>query len=230
MCGRFTQDFSYADLHAYFNFFGQPLGNMEPRYNICPTQQICVVLSTETVHALERMRWGLVPSWWQRPLKELPATFNARAETVSEKPTFRSAFRARRCIIPASGTYEWQSVADGKQPWYFTPTNGPLFFIAGLWEAWTNPHSPHEQVHSTTMIITEANQFVGQYHDRMPVLLQREDLADWLSGKKGEELLKPAANDVLKAHRVSRAINSSKAKDERTLIKEVEPKQSLLDF
>lgn len=219
MCGRFTQQFSYAELHAYFSFFGQPLGNIEPRYNICPTQPVTVVLSDGAQgHFLERMRWGLVPSWWKKPLKELPATFNARAETVAEKPTFRAAFRSRRCVIPASGTFEWQDVSDGKQPWYFTPANAPLMLIAGLWESWTNPEKPGETVRSTTMIITEANGFVGQYHDRMPVLLGVDDMAAWLSGDKGVELLKPAANDVLKAWPVARTINSSRAKDESGLI------------
>lgn len=117
MCGRFSQDFFYADLHSYFAFFGQSLGNLEPRYNICPTQNIAVVLpSPGSGHSLTRMRWGLVPSWWKKTLKELPATFNARAETVAEKPMFRSAFKSRRCVIQASGTFEWQDVSDGKQP------------------------------------------------------------------------------------------------------------------
>ena len=229
MCGRFTQDFSYADLHAYFEFFGQPLGNIEPRYNICPTHNITVVLpSPGGGHLLERMRWGLAPSWWKKTLKELPATFNARADTVAERPVFRSAFKSRRCVIPASGTFEWQDVGDGKQPWYFTPSNGPLFLIAGLWEDWSNPQAPSETVRSTTMIITEANEFVAQYHGRMPVLLKPEDLSDWLSGVRGHDLLKPAANDVLQAHPVSRAVNSSRATDEIGIIAEVEIQTDLI--
>ncbi len=223
MCGRFTQQFSYAELHAYFSFFGQPLGNIEPRYNICPTQPVTVVLGDGGQgHFLERMRWGLVPSWWKKPLRELPATFNARAETVTVKPAFRSAFRSRRCVIPASGTFEWQDVADGKQPWYFTPASGPLMLIAGLWESWIDPAKPGDTVRSATMIITQANGLVSQYHDRMPVLLGIDDMAGWLSGEKGVELLKPAANDVLKSWPVARTVNSSRAKDESGLIAPVE--------
>ena len=230
MCGRFTQQFSYAELHAYFEFFGQPLGNLEPRYSICPTQSIAVVLSSPAGgHALHRMRWGLIPPWWKKPLKELPATFNARAETVTEKPSFRAAFRARRCVIPASGTYEWQNTSDGKQPWYFTPSDGPIFLIAGLWESWTDPGQPTSSIQSATMIITEANNFVSQYHDRMPVLLQKCQIDDWLSGKTGTEILHPAPDDTLTARAVSRRINSSRVKDEANLIEAVPPQRTLLD-
>lgn len=230
MCGRFTQTFSYSELHAYFEFFAQPLGNIEPRYSICPTQDITVVRSMpEGGHSLQRMRWGLVPPWWKKSLKELPATFNARAETVTEKPTFRSAFRTRRCIIPASGTYEWQTLSDGKQPWYFTPTQTPFFMIAGLWEAWTNPENKAETVLSATMIITDANDFVAQYHDRMPVLLHKSQIDGWLSGKLGTEILKPADAGLIKAHPVHRRINSSRVKDEPQLMEKIALQPKLLD-
>jgi putative SOS response-associated peptidase YedK len=145
MCGRFTQYFTYADLHAYWRAFADPnvaapLGNLQPRYHICPTDPIVAVLQTKAGLALERVRWGLAPFWWKQPLKKLPATFNARAETVATKPMFREAFKQRRCIIPASGYYEWQDRADGKQPWYFTAaTAEPILLIAGLWETWKNP-------------------------------------------------------------------------------------------
>lgn len=229
MCGRFTQAFSYADLHAYFSFFGQPLGNLEPRYSICPTQDIIVALpGTAETHRLERMRWGLVPPWWKKPLKELPSTFNARAETVAEKPTFRAAFRTRRCIIPASGTYEWQDRADGKQPWYFTPAQGPLFLIAGLWEEAAHPDAPGQVIRSATMVITDANAFVGQYHDRMPVLLTRQTMQPWLTGAAGHELLQPATGDMIRAHPVARRLNNARVKDEETLIQPVAIQSDLL--
>lgn len=230
VCGRFTQQFSYSDLHAYFEFFGQPLGNLEPRYSICPTQDIIVATASPLGgHSLQRMRWGLVPSWWKKPLKELPSTFNARAETVSEKPTFRAAYRARRCVIPASGTYEWQDVTDGKQPWYFTPANGPLFLIAGLWEQAPHPEQPGSTITSATMVITDANPFVARYHDRMPVLLTRDTMAGWLSGALGDELLKPAPDGLIQAHPVSRRVNNSRVKDEASLIEPVSVQRSLLD-
>ena len=222
MCGRFTQYFSYAELHAYFSFFGEtlttPPTNLQPRWHLCPTDPVWVVLHGENGLRLEQMRWGLAPYWWKQPLKKLPATFNARAETVETKPMFREAFKRRRCVIPASGYYEWQDVADGKQPWYFTPREGPIVLIAGLWETWKDPEPPRDTVRSTTMVITEPNSFVAQYHDRMPVLLTRETAGDWLSGAKGSELLKPDENDLVKAWPVSRKVNSSKAPDAPDLI------------
>jgi putative SOS response-associated peptidase YedK len=221
MCGRFTQEFSYQELHAYFSFFGHPLGNLEPPYNICPTDPVIAWVHTEAGAALERMRWGLVPGWWKKSLKEVPATFNARAETVAAKPMFRSAFKARRCIIPASGYYEWQDTPGGKQPWYFTSASGPVLLIAGLWEIWKNPEPPGDTVRSATMVITEPNAFVARYHDQMPVVLGKDQIGPWLSGEAGAELLMPAANDALKAWSVSRKVSTSKAPNEPSLIVEV---------
>jgi putative SOS response-associated peptidase YedK len=226
MCGRFTQYYSYAELHDYWSFwsdtFSTPPTNLQPRWHLCPTDPVWVVTHSAKGFALEHMRWGLAPFWWKQPLKKLPPTFNARAETVAEKPMFREAFKRRRCIIPASGYYEWQDVADGKQPWYFTSrANDPILLIAGLWETWKNPAPPHDTVRSTTMVVTEPNKFAAQYHDRMPVLLTRETTMDWLSGAKGGELMKPAAEDMLQAWPVSRVVNSSKAVDAPGLIEAI---------
>ena len=225
MCGRFTQYYSYAELHAYWSFWSEaivtPPTNLQPRWHLRPTEPVWVVTHGAKGFALEHMRWGLAPAWWKQPLKKLPASFNARAETVAEKPFFREAFKKRRCVIPVSGYYEWQDTAGGKQPWYFTPREGAIMLIAGLWETWKNPELPHESVRSTTMVITEPNAFVAQYHDRMPVLLTRETTMDWLSGEKGLELLKPAPEDEVTAWPVSRAVNSSKAPDEPELIERI---------
>jgi putative SOS response-associated peptidase YedK len=223
VCGRFTQAFSYGDLHAYFSFFGQPLGNLAPRYSLCPTQDIVVVRSaSDGGHELERMRWGLVPAWWRKPLRELPATFNARVETVAEKPTFRAAFRSRRCVIPATGTYEWESTPDGKQPWYFTPSEGAFFLIAGLWEEALHPELPGQTIRSTTMLIGNANPFVGQYHDRMPILLNRETMQPWLSGAAHPDTLEPPGDGAIRATPVSRRLNNARVNDDETLITPVD--------
>jgi putative SOS response-associated peptidase YedK len=114
-----------------------PPSNLQQRYNICPTTTIDAVLEHDGTRTLAQMRWGLIPSWWNKPLKEMRlSTFNARAETVASKPMFRSAFKRNRCIIPASGYYEWQTTPDGKQPYYFTAKDGPILSIAGLWDEW----------------------------------------------------------------------------------------------
>src|SRR6266446_1735776 len=121
---------------------------------------------------LVEMRWGLVPFWWSKPLKELRlATFNARVETVTTKPFFREPFKKKRCLMPVSGYYEWQDTPEGKQPWYFTARDGsPVLTIASLWDEWKNRESG-DRLKSCAMIITEPNEFVAQMHDRMPVLL-----------------------------------------------------------
>jgi putative SOS response-associated peptidase YedK len=168
------------------------------------------------------MRWGLVPGWWNKPLKELKlATFNARVETVATKPFFRSAFKRTRCLIPASGYYEWQDTPNGKQPYYFTRRDGSVVTIAGLWDEWKNVETGGP-LKSCTMIITNANKFVGEVHDRMPVMLEPNEFEPWLSGKAGLEVLKPANNDLLQKWAVSKRINSSRASDDdETLIERI---------
>jgi putative SOS response-associated peptidase YedK len=169
-----------------------------------------------------RMRWGLVPSWWPKPLKELrAATFNARVETVADKPFFRDAFRRNRCLIPASGYYEWQDTATGKQPWYFTRADDEPMTFAGLWDEWKDK-ATGDVLKSCTMLITEPNDFVAEVHDRMPVVLESKDFSSWLHDG-GSTLLRPAANDVLQRWPVSRRVNSSRAPaDDPSLIDQAE--------
>jgi putative SOS response-associated peptidase YedK len=150
------------------------------------------------------------PSWWSKSLKELrAATFNARAETVETKPFFRDAFKRSRCLIPASGCYEWRNEAGGKQPYYFTRADGEPMTFAGLWDEWKD-HATGEKLKSYTMIITEPNAVAAEIHDRMPVILERIDFDSWLS-HGGTALLKPAANDILQRWPVSKRVNSSRA-------------------
>jgi putative SOS response-associated peptidase YedK len=197
-----------------------PPHNLRPRYNVCPTDPVDVVTAERQLVA---MRWGLVPWWWNKPLKELRmATFNARAGTVETKPVFRDAFKRSRCLIPMSGYYEWQNTPGGKQPWYFTTRDGsPLLTAAGLWDEWKN-HETGERLKSCTMVVTEPNEFAAEIHDRMPVFLTEEQFAPWLSGEAGAEYLKPAPNDYLQRWQVSKRVNSSKADaDDPTLIEQV---------
>ena len=197
---------------------------LTPRYNICPTDTIDTIVSEQGVRSLVTMRWGLVPRWWTKPLKEIKlATFNARAETVTTKPFFRDAFRRARCLIPVSGYFEWQDTSDGKQPWYFTARDGsPGLTVAGLWDEWRNPETG-QPLKSCTMLITEPNEFVAEIHDRMPVLLTEKQFEPWLTGEAGQEFLKPPPNDFLQKWPVSKRVNSSRVDpDDATLIEKVE--------
>ena len=174
------------------------------------------------------MRWGLIPQWWNKPLKELRlATFNARDETVDTKPFFRGAFKRNRCLIPVSGYYEWhydepENKKKKPQPYYFAARDGsPILTTAGLWDEWKDRASG-ETIHSCTMIITEPNRFVAQVHDRMPVLLRPDQFDAWLDGSAGKEMLVPAAEDMLNRVPVSQRVNSSRApNDDPTLIEPI---------
>jgi putative SOS response-associated peptidase YedK len=215
MCGRFTYRLTWPELVRLYRLtLDMPARNTQPRYNICPTTPIDAVIERGGKRELLPMRWGLIPSWWSKPLKEMKvATFNARVETVAEKPVFRDAFKRTRCLIPASGYYEWNDEPDGKQPYYFTRRDEQPITIAGLWDTW-HDRQAGETIKSCAMIITDANEFVGEVHDRMPVILEANQFEPWLSGSAGLEMLKPAPNDVLQRWPVSKRVNSSRASDE----------------
>jgi putative SOS response-associated peptidase YedK len=213
MCGRFTQAYSWAEVHAFLDLVGAPR-NLRARYNIAPTTEVDVVRLGPDGPELVRMRWGLVPFFWSKSLRELPATFNARAETVAEKPMFRDAFRKRRCVIPASGFYEWTGPRDDRQPHLFTAADGaPVLGLAGLWDRWHDPSSG-EEVLSCTIVVTAASAWMTPYHDRMPVLLAADDVAAWLHGTLGRDDLKPASESALQAWPVSRRVNRAGEGDE----------------
>jgi putative SOS response-associated peptidase YedK len=143
----------------------------------------------------------------------MKVAFNARAETVADKPVFRDAFKRTRCLIPASGYYERQDTPDGKHPYYFTRRDGDPITVAGLWDRWHDKQAG-ETVKSCAMIITDANEFVAEVHDRMPVVLEPDQFERWLSGGAGAELLKPTGSDVLQRWPVSKRVNSSRASDD----------------
>ncbi len=221
MCGRFTQSYTWRELVELYRLT-QPALNLRPRYNIAPTTQIDVVRLAETGPELVPMRWGLIPGWWKKTAKEVPSTFNARAETIAQKPMFRSAFKRTRCIVPASGYYEWRAVQGGKQPYFISAADGAVLSIADLWDEWKDPEA-REAVLSATLIVTAANTFTRPIHDRMPVLLGQQDHEAWLAGKAGVELLQPAPNDLLRMWPVSKRGNvSGRGDDDPSLIEPVE--------
>lgn len=209
MCGRYTQQMTWRELVELYRIHDQAEQELRPRYNAAPTQTLPVVRQGETGRALSLMRWGLVPAWWKKSLRELPSTFNARAETVAEKPMFRSAFKARRCLVPASGYYEWRQEAGGKQPYLFTRRDGAPLTLAGLWERSRAPGS-EEAIESFTIVVGAASGLAGEYHDRMPVILEAEDWETWLQAPPeiAGGLLRPAAEDRLQVRPVSRALGN----------------------
>ena len=214
MCGRFTQHYTWAEVHAFLSVFGAPQ-NLRPRYNIAPTTPVDVVrLNAERQRELVSMRWGLVPAWWKRPLKELPATFNARAETLAEKPMFRGAFKTRRCIIPASGFYEWTGDQANRKPHLFTAGDGsPVLAFAGLWAMARDPDTGGDLL-SCTMVVSDASAWMEVYHDRMPVILEPAQFDAWLDGSMGADALKPASEEALRKWLVSPRMNRKGFGDE----------------
>jgi putative SOS response-associated peptidase YedK len=224
MCGRFTNRLTWREIVALYRLSvpATPERNVPARYNICPTAMIDVVIERDDKRELVPMRWGLIPSWWKKTVREAPSTFNARAETIASKPTFRSAFKRSRCLIPASGYYEWQNTPTGKQPYYYTARDGSPLTFAGLWDEWKDIEAG-EPLKSCTMIVTNANELAAKIHNRMPVLLMPNEFEPWLSGQAGTEILNRAPELMLQAWPVSRRVNSSRAPgDNPTLIEEVE--------
>jgi putative SOS response-associated peptidase YedK len=222
MCGRFVQRYGWHEVQDLYELPAGPARNLQAHYNIAPTDPVEVVrLDTDGAIELVSMRWGLVPWWWNKPLKQLPASFNARAETVANKPMFRDAFKRSRCIIPASGYYEWLKRPDGRQPYFITAADAGLLSFAGLWDRWKNPETG-ERIASCTIIVTDANELTRPIHDRMPVVLDRADIRPWLRGEADTELLRPAAEDRLRMWPVSRRVNKTgTGDDDPSLIDEV---------
>ncbi len=207
MCGRYTLTVPVEILAEEFGVTG-PLPEVPPSYNIAPTQEVAAVLADDGERRLEMLRWGLIPSWADDPGIG-SRMINARSETVPEKPSFRRAFRERRCLIIADGFYEWKRTNDGKQPYYIRMEGGRPFAFAGLWESW---RGGREEIRSCTILTTEANDRVSNIHHRMPVILAPEDHGLWLDPDVREAdpllpLLAPYPDDVMDAYPVSRFVN-----------------------
>jgi len=212
MCGRFTNSAKAKDIEKEFKVGRLNQVRFEPRYNIAPTQIIPAVIETDGKRVAAEFRWGLIPSW-AKDESIGSKMINARAETLAEKPSFRNAFKSRRCIIPASGFYEWSKKGDqGKQPFYFYLKDKEVFGFAGLFEEWLDKESG-ELVETCTIITTEANEVLEPVHDRMPVILKPEDYDQWLDEKEKstdrlQGLLVPFAAGSMASHAVGKAVNS----------------------
>lgn len=199
MCGRYALHAHPDVVSLQFGLRSVPL--FEPRYNIAPAARVLIVRSDGAAFA----RWGLVPGWAKAP--SLTAKLNnARAETVAQKSAFRDAYRKRRCLIPASGFYEWKAEFGRKQPYYVFPPRDALFAFAGLWESWHGPDGVALQ--TCAIITTEANRKMRAVYGRMPVIVARADYSGWLGG--GEGLLAPCPDSVIEIRRVGRAVNDAR--------------------
>ncbi|MCC9076558.1 SOS response-associated peptidase [Litorilinea aerophila] len=214
MCGRFTLFSSPERLAELFDLAEPP--QLAPRYNIAPTQPVAIVRADARTQTREwaLVQWGLVPSWAKDPSMG-SRLINARAETVAEKPSFRAAFKRRRCLIPADGFYEWQRTSKGKQPYFVHLRDGSPFAMAGLWEFWTGPDG--SALESCTILTTEANELMAPLHNRMPVIVAPEDYQNWLTIDLDRErerasllhhLLRPFPAEAMEAYPVSTYVNS----------------------
>lgn len=208
MCGRFALAAPPAALIAHFGL--DHCASFAPRYNIAPTAQVPVIrLAPEGKRVADLLKWGLVPHWAKDPAIG-NRLINARAETVAEKPAFRSAWKRRRCLIPASGYYEWQTVPGArKQPWYVRLKHDELMALAGLWESWTSPEG--DILRSFCVITTSANDILQPIHERMPAIIGREHWTDWLDPGHADvaALLAPSAAAEMQAWPVSRRVSSA---------------------
>ena len=209
MCGRYSLVASIADLEGRFGFDGADVA-YSSSYNVAPTQGVLTLVAENEARRAVRMRWGLIPSW-AREASIGSRMINARAETVAEKPSFRTALRQRRCLVLTDGFYEWRRTSAGKRPMRITMASGEPFAFAGLWDTWRDPQD--EAVTSCTIITTEANDLLRPIHDRMPVILQRDQEGLWLEHDVREpdilrEVLIPHNPGAMKAYEVSTLVNS----------------------
>ena len=211
MCGRFALGWPSKNVKEHFHLPEVP--KLVPRYNIAPSQDVAVIrhLTEDRPRQLDMLHWGLIPHW-AKDRKIGYKMINARAETLAEKPSFRTAFKKRRCLIAADGFYEWLHSGKIKQPYHIKLKDGNLFGFAGLWESWHDPEGG--RLESCTIITTGANALVKQIHDRMPVIIQPESYDLWLDINTRKEtlqqLLRPYPAEEMVAYQVSSKVNSPK--------------------
>ena len=208
MCGRFVINMP-SDLMAQL-FDSVPSNDLPdvPNFNVCPTTQVHVVSSGVDGRKLQAMRWGFIPKWYKKP-NDGPLLINARAETIAEKPAFKSACRERRCIIPISGFYEWMRDGGVKLPWYIQRRDTQPMALAGIWQQWGE-----DNMSTCAMVTTQAHGKMSEIHHRIPVILEEKDWGKWLGeqGKGAALLMNETADENLLFHRVDTEVNSNRAK------------------
>jgi len=216
VCGRFGLFVTPEVLEEYFSL-DDLVAAVEPRYNLTPGRAVAVVREHEGQLRLEPLQWGLIP-FWAKDATIGRKLVNARLDSIAEKPAYREAWQRRRCLIPASGFYEWSEPKDGrKRPYFIRPGSEPLLALAGLWERWRTPEG--EKLETCVIVTTDANAQLAPIHDRMPLLIPRDAHALWLDPRSTvDDMLKLAARPpALEAHPVGFGVNDPKNDDE-TLI------------
>jgi putative SOS response-associated peptidase YedK len=219
MCGRFSLHTDEARIREAFHLQGAAPPGLTPRFNIAPGQDVPVIRDTEAGPEMRMARWGLVPHWSKEP-KTRYSTINARIETVAEKPTYRHAFRHRRCLIPADGFYEWKVVNGHRIPHHIHMHDDDVFAFAGLWERW---EGGGETLDSCSIIVMPANEVMRPLHERMPAIIAPAHYDQWLDSRMtGKDeimgLLNSAPSTQLKMHPVSTWVNSPGHDDERCMV------------
>jgi putative SOS response-associated peptidase YedK len=218
MCGRYTLSANGDELVEAFDI-PTPSFDLVALYNIAPGQLAPVVAADRRGRRMGLLTWGLVPGWVDEPGEGI---INARVESVGERPTFREALERRRCLVPADGFYEWKRVTGGKIPYWIHPSAGGVLSFAGIWERWSRPGT--EPRHTFAILTTEANADVASLHDRMPVIVPRENRSAWLDrsrdGVAALALLGRAPDGALTSHSVSPRVNRT-AEDDAGLIERV---------
>ena len=209
MCGRFSLTADLGELARRFEFEGN-WNELEPNYNVAPTQNVLTVIDDGDNRRGGFMRWGLIPHWAKTPSIG-SRMINARAETVAQKPAYRSAFKRRRCLVLADGFYEWQRIGKVKKPMRIVMQSGEPFAFAGLWAVWKDPEG--NTVPSCTIITTEANDLLRPIHNRMPVILPKEMEQFWLDrdvqdSAALENALTSHPSELMKTYQVSTLVNS----------------------
>lgn len=215
MCGRFTQAMTWRQLVELYRLPDQPEPPLEQRFNVAPTQPLLTIRRLDELRHIFLTRWGLVPAW-AKDAAIGNRMINARAETLAEKPAFRASYRHRRCLIPASGFYEWRGHRSARQPHYIHAISGSILTFAGLWERWRDPAARDAPALETcTIITTAASPDVSDLHGRMPLILAPEDWDAWLDPDTPapllDALLRPAPTGSLTHHPVDRRVGSPQA-------------------
>lgn len=207
MCGRFALKTPTSQLASHFKL--DEAVEVAARYNLAPGTDIPTIRhSPEGKRVMHLLRWGLAPHW-AKDSSIGNKLSNARGETVAEKPSFRDAFKRRRCLVPADGFYEWKAEGKQKQPYYFSMKDGEPFALGGVWESWRAPNG--EILRTCCLITTEPNEIMTPVHDRMPVIVSPDDYAQWLTGEldEAQALVKPYSIEAMQAWAVSKRVSRS---------------------